>query len=73
MLLRIISLNCSSSPYNPWIGLENNSKVRKKLKKTFEIPDRCDNSKISAKLNNGILEISLPKKVLPKPKVIKIN
>ena len=54
-------------------NVENNSKVRKKLKKTFEIPDRCDNSKISAKLNNGILEISLPKKVLPKPKVIKIN
>jgi HSP20 family protein len=54
-------------------NVENNSKVRKKLRKIFQIPDRCDKSKITAKLNNGILEISLPKKVLPKPKVIKIN
>ena len=52
---------------------EKNPRVRAKFKKTFQIPDQCDNSKISANLNNGILKISLPKKILPKPKVIKIN
>jgi HSP20 family molecular chaperone IbpA len=53
--------------------VEKNPRVRAKFKKTFQIPDQCDNSKISANLNNGILKISLPKKILPKPKVIKIN
>ena len=52
---------------------EKNPRVRAKFKKTFQIPDQCDNSKISANLNNGILKISLPKKILPKPKAIKIN
>jgi HSP20 family protein len=51
----------------------NNSRVRAKFKKLFQIPEQCDNSKISANLNNGILKISLPKKIMPKPKVIKIN
>jgi HSP20 family protein len=51
----------------------NNSQVRAKFKKSIQIPEQCDNSKISANLNNGILKISLPKKIMPKPKVIKIN
>jgi HSP20 family protein len=51
----------------------NNSRVRAKFKKSIQIPEQCDNSKISANLNNGILKISLPKKIMPKPKVIKIN
>jgi HSP20 family protein len=51
----------------------NNSRVIAKFKKSFQIPEQCDNSKISANLNNGILRISLPKKIMPKPKVIKIN
>ena len=55
------------------VNAKKNPRVRAKFKKTFQIPDHCDNSKISANLNNGILKISLPKKISPKPKVIKIN
>ena len=50
------------------------SSVLKKssFKYKFQVPESCDISKLNAKLQNGVLEVHLPKKKLPKPKRIKI-
>ncbi|MBT5716657.1 MAG: Hsp20/alpha crystallin family protein [Opitutae bacterium] len=52
---------------------KSNFKTTKKFKQNFQIPNHYDTSKITAKLHDGILEISLSKKISPKPKKIKIN
>ncbi len=41
--------------------------------RNFALPENLDSEKISAKYNNGILEISLPKVEPPMPKEIEIN
>jgi len=43
------------------------------FEKSFKIPVSCNQLKISAKLENGILSITIPKKRLQKPKRIKIS
>ena len=43
------------------------------FEKSFKIPVSCNQLKISAKLENGILSISIPKKKSQKPKRIKIS
>ena len=42
------------------------------FKYKFQVPESCDISKLNAKLQNGILEVHLPKKKLPEPKKIEI-
>ncbi len=52
---------------------KDDSLVQAKFKQSFQIPNYYDSSKVTAKLQNGILEVYLPKKVLSKPRLIKIN
>jgi len=42
------------------------------FKYEFQVPESCDISKLKAKLQNGILEVHLPKKKLLEPKKIEI-
>jgi HSP20 family molecular chaperone IbpA len=43
------------------------------FKRFFKVPETCDHTKITAKLEHGILQVTLPKKKLPKPKQIRIS
>ena len=43
------------------------------LIKSFKIPANCNHLKISAKLENGVLQVILPKKKIPKPRTIKVS
>lgn len=47
--------------------------LKQSFRKSFALPPISDQAKIGARLKNGILEISVPKMVLPKPKKIKIS
>jgi HSP20 family molecular chaperone IbpA len=57
------------------IGEKNkdDSLVQTKFRQSFQIPNYYDSSKVTAKLQNGILEVYLPKKVLSKARLIKIS
>mgnify|MGYP000568240070 CR=1 FL=1 len=71
------------SEQNSVLKVKSDTKKNKSLKddifsnysfeKSFKIPVSCNQLKISAKLENGILSITIPKKRLQKPKRIKIS
>jgi len=71
------------SEQNSILKVKSDTKKNKSLKddifsnysfeKSFKIPVSCNQLKISAKLENGILSITIPKKRLQKPKRIKIS
>ena len=71
------------SEQNSVLKVKSDTKKNKSLKddifsnysfeKSFKIPVSCNQLKISAKLENGILSITIPKKRLHKPKRIKIS
>ncbi|MEA1986797.1 MAG: Hsp20/alpha crystallin family protein [Candidatus Marinimicrobia bacterium] len=44
-----------------------------KFSRSFELPNHIDNEKITAKWNDGILNIEIPKSAKAKPKKIEIN
>lgn len=48
-------------------------RVYGKFSRTFLLPDNLDLQKISAKFENGILELSMPKIEPPQPKEFEIN
>ncbi|MDG1324771.1 MAG: Hsp20 family protein [Opitutales bacterium] len=52
---------------------KSSSSIQKSFKHRFEISEKYDVSKVSASLNNGILEIKLPKQNVSKPKKVKID
>lgn len=56
---------------------ENSKYLRKEIKsksfkRLFKLPDYCTKTKITAKFENGLLCISVPKKKPEKPKKVKI-
>lgn len=60
------------------VANDNNSYLRTErlfgsFSRAFTLPDNLDYDKISAKFNDGILEIALPKVEPPAPKEIEIN
>ena len=74
-------INLSSD--SKYLTLESNLDDKKKkeynllkessFKRFFKVPENCDHTKITAKLEHGILQVTLPKKKLPKPKQIRIS
>ncbi len=52
---------------------ERKGKFSARIKKTFSLPDEVDQSSIQAQLNDGVLELALPKKAMAKPKRIPIQ
>ena len=43
------------------------------FERSFKLSDRVDTEKVSAKINNGVLEVDLPKHVQIKPKKIEVQ
>jgi HSP20 family protein len=74
-------INLSSD--SKYLTLESNLDDKKKkeynllnespFKRVFKVPKDCDHTKITAKLEHGILHVILSKKKLPKPKQIRIS
>jgi len=74
-------INLSSD--SKYLTLESNLDDKKKkdynllnespFRRVFKVPENCDHTKITAKLEHGILQVILPKKKLPKPKQIRIS
>ena len=52
---------------------DGNRYNRYSFDKSFKIPANCNHLKISAKLENGVLQVILPKKKIPKPRTIKVS
>jgi HSP20 family protein len=48
-------------------------RVRGNFHRQFTLPDTADESKIEAKVKNGVLEIIIPKKEAAQPRLIKIQ
>lgn len=53
--------------------LEGERKGRGKFRKAFSVPDDVDSTQIAARLENGVLELGLPKREQDKAKVIEIQ
>jgi HSP20 family molecular chaperone IbpA len=52
---------------------ERKGKFAARIKKTFSLPDEVDQANIEAQMNDGVLELALPKKAVAKPKLIPIQ
>ena len=52
---------------------ETRGRLNKRYENTFKLPSIVNTSKISSKLENGILSVNLPKLEKEKPKVIEIQ
>ena len=52
---------------------ETHGRLNKRYENTFKLPSIVNISKISSKLENGILSVNLPKLEKEKPKVIEIQ
>lgn len=48
-------------------------RVYGEFSRSFMLPENLDIEKISAKIDNGVLELSIPKVEPPKPKEIEVN
>lgn len=48
-------------------------RVRGNFHRQFTLPDTADDSKIEAKMQNGVLEVIIPKKEASQPRLIKIK
>ena len=61
------------SQENRTLLIEGDRKGRGKFRKAFSIPDDVEATQIAARLENGVLELGLPKREQAKAKVIEIQ